>query len=91
MYADDTVNAVEKEIPHNPQPAPSLGKLTKDGVLQCYSDLFRPGRGSPLGTSMHIELYPNVRPVTLLCIYFVLRFTIYARPHKLHSVYCHRA
>ena len=29
--------------------------------------------------------------VILLCIYFALRFSIYARPHKLHSFYYHRA
>ena len=63
VYADETANAVEEEIPHNPQPALPLGKLTKNDVLQFYSNVFRPGRGSPLGTSMHIELDPNVRPV----------------------------
>jgi len=63
VYADETANAVEVEISHNPQPAPPLGKLTKDDVLQCYSSVFRPGRGSPRGTPMHIKLDPNVRPV----------------------------
>ena len=63
VYADETANAVEEEIPHNPQPALPLGKLTKNDVLQFYSNIFRPGRGSPLGTPMHIELDPNVRPV----------------------------
>ena len=63
VYADETANALEEEIPRNPQPTPPLGKLTKNDVLQCYADVFRPGRGSPLGTPMHIELDPNVRPV----------------------------
>ena len=63
VYADETANAVEEEIPHNPQPALPLGKLTKNDVLQFYSNIFRPGHGSPLGTPMHIELDPNVRPV----------------------------
>lgn len=63
VYADETANAVEVEISHNPQPAPPLGKLTKDDVLQCYSSVFRPRRGSPRGTPMHIKLDPNVRPV----------------------------
>ena len=45
------------------KPAPRLGKLTKDEVLQCYSNVFMRGHGSPLGTPMHIELDPNVRPV----------------------------
>ena len=56
---DTQTNAVEEEISHNPQPAPPLGKLTKDELLQCYSNVFRPGRGIP----MHVELDPNVRPV----------------------------
>ena len=63
VYADETANATEEEILHNPQPAPPLGKLTKDDVLKCYSNVFRPGRGIPLGTPMQIELDPNVRPV----------------------------
>ena len=63
VYADETANAVEEEIPHNPQPVLPLGKLTKNDVLQFYWNVFRPGRGSPLGTPMHIELDPNVRPV----------------------------
>ena len=63
VCADKTANAVEDEIPCNPQPAPPLGKLLEDDVVQCYSNIFRPGRGSPLGTPMHIELDPNVRPV----------------------------
>ena len=63
VYADETANAVKEEIPHNPQPALPLGKLTKNDVLQFYSNEFRPGRGSPLGTPMHIELDPNIRPV----------------------------
>ena len=63
VYADETANALEEEIPRNPQPAPPLGKLAKNDVLQCYANVFRPGRGSPLGNPMHIELDPNVRPV----------------------------
>ena len=50
VYADETANALEEEIPRNPQPTPPLGKLTKNDVLQCYADVFMPGRGSPLGT-----------------------------------------
>ena len=37
-----------------------------------------------------LELF-NVVYITLLCIYFVLRFSIYTRPHKLHSFYRYRA
>ena len=63
VHADETANAVEEEISHKPQPAPPLGKLTKNDVLRCYSNVFRPGRGNPLGTPMQIELDPNLRPV----------------------------
>ena len=42
VHADETANAVEEEISHNPQPAPPLGKLTKNDVLRCYSNVFRP-------------------------------------------------
>ena len=63
VYADETANAVEEEIPHKPQPAPPLGKPTKNDILQCYSNVFRPGGGNPLGTPLHIEVDPNVRPV----------------------------
>ena len=56
-------NAAEEEISHNPQPAPPPGKLTKDDVLTVLLDVFRPGRGNALGTSMHIKPNSNVRPV----------------------------
>ena len=42
VHAGETANAVEEEISHNPQPAPPLGKLTKNDVLRCYSNVFRP-------------------------------------------------
>ena len=63
VHAEETTNAVEEEISHNPQPAPPLEKLTKNDVLRCYSNIFRSARGNPLETPMHIELEPNVRPV----------------------------
>ena len=63
VYGDEMATAVENEIPHNPQPVLAVGKLTMDDVLQCYSNVFRPGRGSPLGTPMHIDLDLNVRPM----------------------------
>ena len=62
MYADET-NAVEEEIPRNIQSLPPLGKLTKEDVLHNYSNVFKPGRGNPLGNPLHIELDPNVTPV----------------------------
>ncbi|KAL9964686.1 hypothetical protein ACROYT_G028361 [Oculina patagonica] len=62
VYADE-INAVEEEIPCNTQSLPPLGKLTKEDVLHNYSNVFRPGRGNPLGTPLHIDLDPNVTPV----------------------------
>ena len=47
----------------NMQSPPPLGKLTKEDVLHHYSNVFKPGRGNPLGTPLHIELDPNVTPV----------------------------
>ena len=73
VYADETANAIEEEISLNPQPAPALGKLTKDDVLKCYSNVFRPGCGNPIGTPMHIELDPNVRQCTPKCVEFPWR------------------
>ncbi|XP_078381411.1 uncharacterized protein LOC144664172 [Oculina patagonica] len=62
VYADE-INAVKEEIPRNTQSLPPLGKLTKEDVLHNYSNVFRPGRGNPLGTPLHIDLDPNVTPV----------------------------
>jgi len=62
MYADET-NALEEEIPRNMQSLPPLGKLTKEDVLHHYSNVFKPGRGNPLGIPLHIELDLNVTPV----------------------------
>ena len=73
VYGDETANAVEEEISHNPHPAPPLGKLTKNDVLRCYSNVFRPGRGTALGTPEHIELDPNVWPVMPKCVGFPCR------------------
>ena len=63
VCADETAYAVKEEISRNPRPTPQLGNLMKNDVLRCYSNVFRPGRGNPLGTTMHIELDSNVRPV----------------------------
>ena len=32
--------------------------LTAEDISQQYANVFRPGRGKPLGTPMHIELEP---------------------------------
>ena len=43
--------------------SPHLGKLTKEYVLGHYKDVFKAGKGKPLGAPMHIEMDPNIRPV----------------------------
>ena len=62
VYAHET-NAVEEEIRRNMQSLPPLGNLTKKDVLHHYSNVFKPSRGNPLGTPLHIELDPNFTPV----------------------------
>ena len=62
IYADET-NAVKDEILQTPSTLPPLGMLTAQDILRQYANIFRPGRGRPLGTTMHIELDPNVTPV----------------------------
>ena len=37
--------------------------LTKEDVLEHYSNVFKPGRGNPLGTPMQISLDPSISPV----------------------------
>ena len=46
-----------------PQTTPPLGLLTAEDILQEYANVFRPGRGEPPGTPMHIDLDPSVTPV----------------------------
>ena len=46
-----------------PQTTPPLGLLTAEDILQQYANVFRPGRGEPPGTPMHIDLDPSVTPV----------------------------
>ena len=62
IYADET-NAVEDKIPRSVPTFLPLGKLTEKDILQHYSNIFKPGRGKPLGSPMHIELDPSVTPV----------------------------
>ena len=61
IYADET-NAVE-ETTRNSHSLPALGKLTSEDILNHYSNVFKPGRGKPLGSLMHIDLDPSVTPV----------------------------
>ena len=61
VYADET-NAVE-ETTGNSYKLPTLGKITSEDILSHYSNIFKPGRGKPLGSPMHIDLDPSVTPV----------------------------
>ena len=63
IYTDET-NPVEDEILQTPQTLPPLGMLTVEDILRQYANVFRPGRGKPPGTPMHIELDPSVTPVS---------------------------
>ena len=62
IYADET-NSVEVETTQNSHKLPTLGKLTSEDILKHYPNVFKPGRGKPLGTPMHIDLDPSVTPV----------------------------
>ena len=62
IYADET-DAVEEETMRNSHNLPALGKLTSEDILKHYPNVFKPGRGKPLGSPMHIDLDPSVTPV----------------------------
>lgn len=62
IYADET-NAVEEETTRNSHKLPALGKLTSEDILKHYRNVFKPGRGKPLGSPMQIDLDPSVAPV----------------------------
>ena len=61
IFADET-NAVE-ETSRNSHKLTALGKLTPEDILNHYPNVFKPGRGKPLGSPMHIDLDPSVTPV----------------------------
>jgi len=61
IYADET-NAVEEETTRNSHKVPALGKLTSEDILKHYPNVFKPGRGKPIGSPMHIDLDPSVTP-----------------------------
>jgi len=39
------------------------GMITKEDVLVRYTNVFRRGRGKPLGSLLHIKMDPDVTPV----------------------------
>ena len=61
ICADET-NAVE-ETTRNSYKQPALGKCTSVDILSHYPNVFKPGRGKPLGSPMHIDLDPSVTSV----------------------------
>lgn len=42
---------------------PSIGELTRESILAQYEDVFKPGRGKPLGDPLRLEVDPTVKPV----------------------------
>ncbi|PFX22499.1 Receptor-type tyrosine-protein phosphatase F [Stylophora pistillata] len=62
IYADET-NAVKEETRRNTQKLPALGKLTSEDILKHYPNVFKPRRGKPLGSPMHIDFDPSVTPI----------------------------
>ena len=59
-FSADKTHAVEEKTPQTLLP---LGKLTNEDVLEHYSNVFKAGRGKPLGAPMHISLDPSISPV----------------------------
>ena len=59
IYADG-INAVEDEIPRSVPTFSPLDKLTEKDILEHYSNIFKPGRGKPLGS-------PHAHYVGSLC------------------------
>ena len=62
IYADE-VQAVDVESERKGTDLPPLGQLTKESIITHYGDVFKPGRGKPLGDPLHIEVDPCVKPV----------------------------
>ena len=60
IYADE-VQAVDSE--EKSKKYPSIGQLTRESILEQYEEVFKPGRGKPLGGPLRIEVDPNVKPV----------------------------
>ena len=60
IYADG-VQAVDSE--EKSKKYPPIGQLTRESILGQYEEVFKPGRGKPLGGPLRIEVDPNVKPV----------------------------
>ena len=42
---------------------PLRSESTRESILEQYEEVFKPGRGKPLGSPLRIEVDPNVKPV----------------------------
>ncbi len=66
IYVDE-IHAVDGEGSDGKTATPHLllqpGTITKEDILECYNSVFKPGRGKPLGSPLHIEMDPDVTPV----------------------------
>jgi len=66
IYADET-HAVDGGGTDSKAATPCSplqpGMITKEDVLERYTNVFRPGRGKPLGSPLHIKMDPDVTPV----------------------------
>ena len=62
IYPDE-VQAVDLHNQQKSAELPPLGHLTKESILTHYEEVFKPGRGKPLGDPLHIEVDPSVKPV----------------------------
>ena len=64
IFADEVY--VADNVVKNPPSHLVLGSITKQNVLQHYTNIFEPGCGKPLGYPLHIEIDPSVTPVHAL-------------------------
>ena len=62
IYADE-VQAVDAVSGKGKTEASSIGEFTRESILEQYGEVFKPGRGKPLGSPLRIEVDPNVKPV----------------------------
>ena len=72
IYADE-VQAVDAVSGKGKTEASSIGEFTRESILEQYGEVFKPGRGKPLGSPLRIEVDPNVKPVQAPRIKEVMR------------------
>ena len=62
IFADE-VQAVDAVGSEGKTEYLSIGELRRESILEQYEEVFKPGRGKPLGSPLRIEVDPNVKPV----------------------------